>query len=108
MILTLKLHIDNPNKIKIDGDSFDDPSNVFPSLHVYTSIVVAYCLATSRYVRATWVRIAAVVLCALIAASTTFLKQHSFLDAVGALALFAATWGAWRLLGLRPRTAAQA
>ncbi len=87
---------------------FDDPSNVFPSLHVYTSIVVAYCLATSRYVRATWVRIAAVVLCALIAASTTFLKQHSFLDAVGALALFAATWGAWRLLGLRPRTAAQA
>lgn len=28
MILTLKLHIDNPKTIKIDGDVFDDPSNV--------------------------------------------------------------------------------
>lgn len=77
---------------------FDDPSNVFPSLHVYTSIVVAHCLATSRYVRRAWVRVAAWALCALIAASTCFLKQHSILDAFGAAGLFVVVWGASRAM----------
>ena len=77
---------------------FDDPSNVFPSLHVYTSIVVAFCLATSRYVTRRWVRIASWVLMVLIAASTCFLKQHSILDAFGAAALFVMVWAAWRLI----------
>ncbi len=77
---------------------FDDPSNVFPSLHVYSSIVVAFCLATSRYVTRAWVRWASWVLMVLIAASTCFLKQHSILDAVGAAALFVVVWASWRLL----------
>ncbi|WP_300082115.1 phosphatase PAP2 family protein [Propioniciclava sp.] len=80
---------------------FDDPANVFPSLHVYTSIVVAHCIAASRYVRRAWVRVAAWVACVLIAASTCFLKQHSVLDAAGAAALFAIVLGAWHVL---PRT----
>ncbi|MDN5571535.1 MAG: phosphatase PAP2 family protein [Propionibacteriaceae bacterium] len=77
---------------------FDDPANVFPSLHVYTSIVVAYVVATSRYVRHAWVRWAAWALCLLIAASTCFLKQHSILDAFSAAALFAMVWAGWRLV----------
>lgn len=85
---------------------FDDPSNVFPSLHVYTSVVVAYCLATSRYVRARWVKAASWLLCLLIAASTCFLKQHSILDAFGALGLFALVWLAWSLVTRRIPAAA--
>ncbi|QIK71179.1 phosphatase PAP2 family protein [Propioniciclava coleopterorum] len=75
---------------------FDDPSNVFPSLHVYTSLVVAFCLAASRYVRRRWVKAASWALCLVIAASTCFLKQHSILDAFGAAALFGLVWLAWR------------
>lgn len=77
---------------------FDDPSNVFPSLHVYTSIVVAYCLAFSRYVRATWLKAASWVLMVLIALSTCFLKQHSILDAFGAAGLFVVVLAAWHLV----------
>lgn len=80
---------------------FDDPSNVFPSLHVYTSIVVAFCLATSRYVTRRWMAGVSWVLVTLIAASTCFLKQHSILDAFGAAALFVVVWGAWALLERR-------
>lgn len=83
---------------------FDDPSNVFPSLHVYTSIVVASCLQASRYVRHRWVRVASWLLLVVIAASTCFLKQHSILDAFGAAGLFVAVWALWRLIELRRRT----
>lgn len=77
---------------------FDDPANVFPSLHVYTSLVVAHCIATSRYVHRVWVRAGAWLACSLIAASTCFLKQHSVLDAAGAAALFVVVLGTWQLL----------
>lgn len=77
---------------------FDDPSNVFPSLHVYTSIVVAYCVWVSRYVRRAWVRWASLVLCLVIAASTCFLKQHSWVDAAAAAVLFALVLLAWTLV----------
>ena len=86
---------------------FDDPSNVFPSLHVYTSIVVASCLAASRYVRHTWVKVASWALCLVIAASTCLLKQHSILDAFGAAALFALVWLAWTAWTRHPRRTAQ-
>lgn len=81
--------------------SFDDPANVFPSLHVYTSVVVAYCLALSRYVRHSWVPWVSTLLMVAITASTCFLKQHSILDAFGAAALFAAVWLGWRVWTLR-------
>lgn len=77
---------------------FDDPSNVFPSLHVYTSIVVASCLMTSRYLRRRWLVVASWVLTVLIAASTCFLKQHSIMDAFGAALLFIVVWGLWCLV----------
>ena len=77
---------------------FDDPSNVFPSLHVYTSLVVAYCLITSRYVRSVWVKVAGIVLTVVIALSTAFLKQHSIVDAFGSAALFLLVLAAWSLL----------
>lgn len=81
---------------------FDDPSNVFPSLHVYTSIVVAHSVWVSRYVQHTWVRWTSLLLCVLIAASTCLLKQHSWVDAAGALVLFVAVWAAWQAIHLGP------
>lgn len=70
---------------------------------MYTSIVVAHCIAASGYVRRTWVRVAAWVACLLIAASTCFLKQHSVLDAAGAAGLFALVLGAWHVVGRAAR-----
>lgn len=80
---------------------FDDPSNVFPSLHVYTSLVVAYCLVVSGYVRSVWVKLTGIALTVLIALSTAFLKQHSIVDAFGSAALFLLVLGAWALLPRR-------
>ena len=80
---------------------FDDPSNVFPSLHVYTSLVVAYCLIVSRYVTSMWVKAAGIVLTVVIAFSTAFLKQHSIVDAFGSAALFLLVLAGWALLSGR-------
>ena len=84
---------------------FDTPTNVCPSLHVYTSIVVNHCLQHSSALtgrRGRAVRLSSWVLLVLISASTVFLKQHSILDLVWAVVLFAAVWTFGRL-GLRWR-----
>lgn len=72
---------------------FDTPTNVFPSLHIYTSIVAHYTLSTTRYLdRYPWRSWASALVLVLISASTVFLKQHSVLDLAGAAALFVLLW----------------
>lgn len=78
---------------------FDTPTNVFPSMHVYSSIVVAHCIWISRYLRdRPWVKWVSAGLCVVISASTAVLKQHSIVDAFGAVALFGLVWGAAALV----------
>lgn len=68
----------------------DTDTNVCPSIHVYNSIVIHMGLATfpANRKRRT-LRVCSLILCILICLSTVFLKQHSFLDGVAAVALYA-------------------
>lgn len=80
---------------------FDTPTNVFPSMHVYSSVVVAYSVWVSEYLRShPWVKWVSLVLCVVISWSTVALKQHSILDAIGALALFGGLWLGWQLVSV--------
>ncbi|MDO5410537.1 MAG: phosphatase PAP2 family protein [Lachnospiraceae bacterium] len=61
----------------------DTSTNVFPSLHVYTSAVISIFFAKSKLAeRKPAVKYAAFAFSALIILSTVFLKQHSVLDLV--------------------------
>ncbi|WP_157754769.1 phosphatase PAP2 family protein [Nigerium massiliense] len=78
---------------------FDTPTNVCPSLHVYTSLVVNHCIQRSPQLRGrTWLRAGSWVLLVLIASSTVFLKQHSVVDVFWAVVLFVALVWASRLV----------
>lgn len=64
--------------------SVDTSTNVFPSIHVYNSIVACICIFKSETLRKfQWIRPAAFVLTILICLSTVFLKQHSVADVIG-------------------------
>lgn len=67
----------------------DTATNVFPSIHVYNSIVVHASLASALLAKNKrgWYY-ASLILCISICLSTVFLKQHSFLDGIGAIVLF--------------------
>ncbi len=59
----------------------DTATNVFPSIHVYNSIVACICIFKSETFRKfRGIRPAALVLTILICMSTVFLKQHSVTD----------------------------
>ena len=67
----------------------DTHTNVLPSIHVFNSIAIHVALATSpKAKKIKWIRYGSLALCSLICLSTMFLKQHSFLDVVTALALY--------------------
>lgn len=68
----------------------DTPTNVCPSIHVYNSLAIHIGLAKSHYFKNKkgW-KAASLVLCILICLSTMFLKQHSFIDVICALILYA-------------------
>lgn len=67
----------------------DTDTNVCPSIHVYNSIAIHVGIATSQYFKnKKWVKNSSLVLCILICMSTLFLKQHSFIDLVCAIALY--------------------
>ncbi len=67
----------------------DTSTNVFPSLHVYNSLVCTIALLKSKHTKNVPVlRAGAVILTALICLATVFLKQHSFVDAIGSFMLF--------------------
>ena len=77
--------------------TFDSPSNVCPSLHVYTTLRVNDALQTSALLKHPGlVRPASWVLTGLISASTCFLKQHSVVDGIAAAGLFGLVKVGWR------------
>lgn len=66
----------------------DTPTNIFPSIHVYNSVVCCVAVLKNEACRKRlWVTIGTVVLTILILASTVLIKQHSIIDLVGALLL---------------------
>lgn len=65
--------------------STDTPTNVFPSIHVYNTLGCYIAVKKSEHLKnIRWVQNTTFVVTVLIILSTMFLKQHSFLDAVGA------------------------
>lgn len=63
----------------------DTPTNVFPSIHVYNTLGCFIAVRTSEHLKnIKWVQITTFVITSLIILSTMFLKQHSFVDAIGA------------------------
>lgn len=66
----------------------DPPRVVFPSMHVYGSVVLAAALVRSRNVKG-YIKTSCTVLAVLICLSTVFVKQHSIIDLVAAVILFA-------------------
>lgn len=66
----------------------DTPTNVLPSIHVFNSLGAYIAICHSRELsRIKWVRYGSLTLTILIILSTMFLKQHSIIDVVTALAL---------------------
>ena len=65
----------------------DTPTNVFPSMHVLGSVAAAGAAITGPAMRK--LRIIWLVLAIAVCLSTMFIKQHSALDVLGALALSA-------------------
>lgn len=71
----------------------DTPTNVMPSLHVFNSIMCCTAIRESRSLRKNkLVRWGSWVLTVLIIAATMFLKQHTVLDVVAALAMARICW----------------
>ena len=65
----------------------DTNTNVLPSMHVYGSLCAMIALIDSDRVKNVWLIVANTTICILICASTCFIKQHSILDAVAAVAM---------------------
>lgn len=67
----------------------DTPTNVFPSIHVFNSVVACVALWRNPYFKKnTCLRTANIILCVLICLSTLFLKQHSVIDLLGGILLY--------------------
>lgn len=73
--------------------STDRPVNAFPSLHCYNAIVAAVglCRAGESRIPLFW-KISSLCTAVLICLSTVFIKQHSALDIIGAVALAVLTY----------------
>ncbi len=74
--------------------STDTDTNVFPSIHVFNSLAIHVGIVKSRALRRkkkrnAVIKAASLVCCVLICYSTMALKQHSFLDVVAGLILYA-------------------
>ncbi|MFI3209133.1 MAG: phosphatase PAP2 family protein [Eubacteriales bacterium] len=70
--------------------SIDTCTNVFPSIHVYNSLVVHMVIIKSENLKGKLaIHITSWILCISIILSTVFLKQHSVIDVFGAFALYA-------------------
>lgn len=86
----------------------DTNTNVFPSMHVVGSVAVAYAAFDSERLRNGWIRALTAVAALLISISILFVKQHSALDLIGAVALCVPIWwglAIWKRKGQK-RTAA--
>lgn len=66
----------------------DTPTNVAPSIHVLNSIAIHVGLINYEPFKRNWpLRITSFILMVTISASTVFVKQHSILDGIWAIAL---------------------
>lgn len=66
----------------------DTSTNVFPSIHVYNSVVIAYSLNHSKLLNHNHWKIAINNIVAfMICASTVFLKQHAIIDVIAGIIL---------------------
>lgn len=66
----------------------DTPTNIFPSVHVFNSIVVHIAVMKSTCFKARpWIRCLSLILCVSICLSTVVLKQHSVVDGLGSIVM---------------------
>jgi membrane-associated phospholipid phosphatase len=65
----------------------DNPYNVCPSLHVFTTVLLLLAILDSKVLRAVWLRIVTVIISVAICASTVLLDQHSLIDVFAAIIL---------------------
>lgn len=68
----------------------DTPTNLFPSIHCYNSIVAHIAISRSRQLKnKKWIQTGSFILCVSIILSTVFIKQHSVFDLLTAFGLAA-------------------
>lgn len=68
----------------------DTPTNVFPSIHVYVSLIIHITIRGCAYVKEhKWIRYFSFILSISICISTVFIKQHSIIDVIGGIGMTA-------------------
>ena len=82
------LHTLSGNLLKF-VQTVDTPKSVFPSMHVYVTLVLQYTLEMQRKLVPAWGIWVGRVLAVLIVLSTMFTKQHSAVDVTAAIVMFA-------------------
>ena len=66
----------------------DTPTNLFPSIHCYNSLVAHIAIAKNETLKnKKWLQTGSLVLCVSIILSTLFIKQHSMFDVLTAFAM---------------------
>lgn len=82
------LHTLSGNLLKF-VQTVDTPKSVFPSMHVYVTLVLQYALEMQKKLVPAWGIWVGRVLAVLIVLSTMFTKQHSAVDVTAAIVMFA-------------------
>lgn len=82
------LHTLSGNLLKF-VQTVDTPKSVFPSMHVYVTLVLQYTLEMRKKLVPAWGIWVGRVLAVLIVLSTMFTKQHSAVDVTAAIVMFA-------------------
>ena len=82
------LHTLSGNLLKF-VQTVDTPKSVFPSMHVYVTLVLQYTLEMQKKLVTAWGIWVGRVLAVLIVLSTMFTKQHSAVDVTAAIVMFA-------------------
>ena len=82
------LHTLSGNLLKF-VQTVDTPKSVFPSMHVYVTLVLQYTLEMQKKLVSAWGIWVGRVLAVLIVLSTMFTKQHSAVDVTAAIVMFA-------------------
>lgn len=82
------LHTLSGNLLKF-VQTVDTPKSVFPSMHVYVTLVLQYMLEMQKKLVPAWGIWGGRVLAVLIVLSTMFTKQHSAVDVTAAIVMFA-------------------
>lgn len=75
----------------------DVPKSVFPSMHVYVTLVLQYTLEMQAKRLPAWGLWTGRIVAAAIVLSTMFTKQHSAVDVIGAVVMFGALAAGYRL-----------